>query len=86
MVASSCLPLLLEPDWLDLLDDEPLLLLFPLPLLELDELARSLLELEEVASLACWGGGTKSAGGNNCWAGTDCVGGGERLLGGESPT
>ena len=75
--------LLLELDWLDLLD-EPLLLLLPLvPLLELDELvARSLLELEgsaleDVAGLACWcwGGGTNSAGGM-----------GERLLGGESPT
>ena len=68
--------LLLELDWLVLLDGP--LLVFPLPLLELDELARSLLELaglalQDVAGLACWGGNI-------------CAGGGERLLGGESPT
>ena len=39
--------LLLELDWLDLLDDP--LLVFPFPLLELDELARSLLELAGLA-------------------------------------
>ena len=66
--------LLLELDWLVLLDDP--LLVFPFPLLELDKLARSLLELDglqDVAGLACWGGNI-------------CAGGGERLLGGESPT
>jgi len=61
--------LLLE---LDLLDDP--FLVFPFPLLELDELARSLLELaglalQYVSSLDCWGGNI-------------CAGAGERLFGG----
>ena len=68
--------LLLKLDWLDLLLDNPLLLLLPLvPLLELDGST-----LKDVVGLAGWGGGTNSAGGNNC------AGGGDRLLGGESPT
>ena len=68
--------LLLELDWLDLLDDP--LLVFPFPLLELDELARSLLELDGLA--------LQDVAGLPCWGANICPGGGERLLGGESPT
>ena len=84
-VTKLCLPrlevlgllLLLE---LGLLED-PLLLVLPLPLLELEEVARSLLlevadlTLEDAADLGC------------CLGGAICAGSsGERLLGGESPT
>ena len=68
--------LLLELDWLDLLDDP--LLVFQFPLLELDELARSLLELAGLA--------LQDVAGLDCWGGIICAGGGVRLLGGESPT